>query len=363
MKYQFHEKESYIFDLLMLPQHIHYKDEVYDKMDENYDELIPEEAKIDGREFHKILLPFKERLLPYYYEAPEDHDLVALLLMTKPIIGFDTAEEYLNSLRKLSDKEILYSVYYALDYYDSDTEEDKEKSHAIATRLLDHPEEVMGFLQQLSTGNDAKWHLFSFTTNPKGMVENLIEILLEIHPIFAKVYEPKKPLVIQKGKALAQKLLESEGDGLSEISRGIIKTSLLNREEYPILVSLCNPTNLMLNAGNIHPFICWGIYLDEIFEAIKQQEENKIVERVLLFKNLGDKTRYEVIMNLARGITSTKVIASNLNVSPATISYHLNNLATAKIIYLDQVEGRYIYKINEEFLKRAVEELKKDFML
>ena len=35
----------------------------------------------------------------------------------------------------------------------------------------------------------------------------------------------------------------------------------------------------------------------------------------------------------------------------------------AKIAYLDQVEGRYIYKVNEEFLKTAIEELKKDFLL
>jgi len=27
------------------------------------------------------------------------------------------------------------------------------------------------------------------------------------------------------------------------------------------------------------------------------------------------------------------------------------------------VEGRYIYKVNEEFLKTAIEELKKDFLL
>ena len=68
-------------------------------------------------------------------------------------------------------------------------------------------------------------------------------------------------------------------------------------------------------------------------------------------------------MNLAKGVTSTKIIAKNLHVSPATISYHLNNLVTAKIAYLDQVEGRYIYKVNEEFLMTAIEELKKDFLL
>lgn len=363
LKYQFHEKESYIFDLLTLPQHIHYKEDVYQKMDENYDELIPEEAKVNVREFHKILMPYKERLLPYYYESMEDHDFIALLSMTQPIIGFEKVEDYLEHLRNLTEKELLFSVYFALDYYDSDTQENKEKSREVASRLLDHPAEVMVFLQNLSIGNDARWNLLQFSTQPRVMVEKLVDILLEIHPLFEELYESKKPLILKKGEELTQKLLKAKGDGLAEISRGIMKESLLEWKEYPILISMSNPMQLMLNTGNVHPFISWGVYLDDIFEAIKEQEENKIQERVLLFKNLGDKTRYEVVMNLAKGVTSTKIIAKNLHVSPATISYHLNNLVTAKIAYLDQVEGRYIYKVNEEFLKTAIEELKKDFLL
>lgn len=363
MKYQFHEKESYIFDLLTLPQHIHYKEDVYSKMDENYEELIPEETKVYAREFHKILLPYKERLLPYYYESTEDHDFIALLSMTHPIIGFDKVEDYLDSLKNLTEKELLHSVYFALDYYDSDTEENKEKSKVAAKRLVEHPEEVMSFLQKLSIGNDARWNLLHFSTQPQVMVGNLVDLLLEIHPQFEVLYEVKKPLILKKGIELTKKLQALEGDALSEVSRGIMKESLLNWEEYPLLISISNPMQLMLNTGNVHPFISWGVYLDDIFEAIKEQEENKIQEQVLLFKNLGDKTRYEVVMNLAKGITSTKVIAQNLHVSPATISYHLNNLVTAKIAYLDQVDGRYIYKVNEEILKAAIEELKKDFLL
>lgn len=363
MKYQFHEHESYIFDLLTLPQHIHYKEDDYEKMDENYDELIPEEAKINVREFQKILLPYKDKLLPYYYESTENHDFIYLLSMTQPLIGQESVEGYLEKLENLTERELLYSVYYALDYYERDTKEDKALSKEAAERLLEHPEEVMAFLQKLSIGNDAKWHLLNFSTQPKTMVSNLVGVLREIHPQFQKLYETKKAMVLRKGEEITQRLLSAKGDGLAEISNGIMKESILNWTTYPLVVSLSNPMQIMLNTGNIHPFIAWGVYLDDIFKAMQEQEENRVQERVLLFKNLGDKTRYEVVMSLARGITSTKVIAKNLEVSPATISYHLNNLVTAKIAYLDQVDGRYIYKVNEEFLNQAIAELKKDFLL
>ncbi len=364
MKYQFREKESYINDLLSFPGMIHYKEEELIKKDENYIDLIPEASKMTAREMQEMALPFKEKLIPFYYSASENHDFNQILGMMNPIIGYEDVSDYFRNILRKSEEEILYDVLFALDYFDHDTgEEDKEASKEKAKELVDHPERIMGWMDALSIGSDAKWQLLSFTQAPKKTVEKYQEAILEIHPVFQKYYEKFRDEVNSYARDFIRRLSETEGDSLSEVSNGIVSESLLQTDEMDIVISVVNEFAVMLNAGNEKPYISWGLKIENIFSAISKMEDNKVQERVLLFKNFGDKTRYEVIMNIAKGINSTKIIAKNLGVSSATVSYHLNNLVTAKVIYLKQSEGRYTYQVNREFIAKCIDDLKEDLML
>lgn len=364
MNYQYREKESYLCDLLSFPGMIHYKEEVLLNKDENYMDLIPESSKIIAREMHEMAIQFKEQLIPYYYAAPEDHDFNQLLGMRNPIMGYEDIGNYFADILKKTDEELLYDVLYALDRYDQDSgAEDKEASKIKARELVSHGERIMPWLNALSIGSDAKWHLLSFTQAPKKTVEKYIKVIKEIHPIFLKYYEGFKDEINAYAEDFIRRLSEIEGDSLSVVSNGIVSESHLQMEEMDMVISMVNEFAVMLNASNEKPYISWGLRIEGIFSAISKMEENKVQERVLLFKNFGDKTRYEVIMNIAKGITSTKIIAKNLGVSSATVSYHLNNLLTSKVIFLKQSEGKYTYQVNNEFIAKCIDDLKEDFLL
>jgi len=361
LKYQFREKESYLCDLLSVPGLIYYNEEELQKSDENYIDLIPESSKKRTREMQELVLPYKEKLIPFYYLTPEDHDFNQILGMMNPIIGYEEVSDYCEDILKKSEEEILYDVLLALDYYDQDTgEEDKEASKIKAKELATHREKIMPWMNSLSIGSDAKWHLLSFTQAPKKTVERYKEVMEDIHPVFVKYYEGLKEEIKTYAKDFLKRLEEEKGDRLSAVSNGIVSEALLQSEEMDIVISVVNAYMVMLNASHEKPYISWGIKVESIFNAISEMEENKIQERVLLFKNLGDKTRYEIIMNIAKGITSTKVIAKNLGVSSATVSYHLNNLVMAKIIYLKQNEGKYTYRVNHEFIGKCIKDMTED---
>lgn len=84
------------------------------------------------------------------------------------------------------------------------------------------------------------------------------------------------------------------------------------------------------------------------------------IDGVLIFKNLGDKTRYEVVKLIATGESSTKKIATALEVSSATISYHLSALVTAKIIRLDKSNNKFRYVLDWDSIESAFNSLKED---
>ena len=51
-----------------------------------------------------------------------------------------------------------------------------------------------------------------------------------------------------------------------------------------------------------------GLENGRSLQKMKEINENKTIERVQIFKNLGDKTRYEVLKLIAEGETSTKIL-------------------------------------------------------
>lgn len=361
MKYVFHEKESYIFDALQFPGMIYYKEDTIIKSEENFIEFIPESSKIAMKEMYDLILPYSEKAKMFYFEGNEDRNFIELLTLSNSFMGQENPRDYLTALLDKSDEALLYDVLYALDYFDQDTgDSDKEASKRKAEELVSKPEEIMPWLNDLSIGNDAKWQLYSFTQNPRKTLKAYIGFMEEVLPKFETFYEKYGNEAVEYGNDFVRKLGEIKGDSLSEVSNGIVSESVLIGEKIDVLITLVNSFSIMLNAGSVRPFIAWGSDIEKIFMTIKENEANQVQERVTLFKNLGDKTRYDVLMNIAKGITSTKIIAKNLGVSSATISYHLNNLVTAKLIYLAQSEGKYTYKVNHEFIGKCIKAMTED---
>ena len=58
---------------------------------------------------------------------------------------------------------------------------------------------------------------------------------------------------------------------------------------------------------------------------------------------------------------SAKEIAQMLGVSQATISYHISNLVTSKILVLDKNEGKFAYRVNFEHLESVYQAMREDF--
>ena len=152
------------------------------------------------------------------------------------------------------------------------------------------------------------------------------------------------------------------GDSLNQVTNGVLKDSSVPGETKNIFISYFNSYTIQIYSVLKPNFVAWGFMLEKFFEQLIEQNENELLERILLFKNLGDKTRYEVLKCVAKGITSTKIIAEQLGVSSATISYHLSNLATCKLITLLRQEGRYHYVVNHDLIDQCFTDLKKDLL-
>ena len=262
-------------------------------------------------------------------------------------------------MSNLNDNEILRAIIYAIELKESGANHGKESQEFVESLLKDE-NKLMGWINNLTYSGETKWQLLCFSKNPKGSLVECINTLRALKPLFEEFYKHLEEDIKSYGEDFAKKLNSFEGDALAIASNNTINNSVIDGDIAKLLISHFNGYAIQTTEFPNLNFMVWGRYLEEFFEKMKSRAESQLAERVLLFKNLGDKTRYEVLKLIAQGVTSTKIIAQKLGVSSATISYHTSNLTTSKLIVPCRQEGRIDFVVNEKYIEECFKELRKD---
>lgn len=350
--FKFYPNESKIYDYLFFPGIVNHKE---DREEDGYMEYVSKEYKELWSNIKIKLKPFKNIISKYYYE---EFSLIYLFTTTHSFFDFQEPKDYLNYLLTLDDYEILKSVIYSLEIKEN-LSNDKAATDLIESLIIDE-EKLMQWINKLSFSGETKWQILSFSKAPKKSLLELAQTMESLEPIFYEYYKSYEERLIAYGEKFISRLNSINEDSLWKITEGTLNDSLIPDDKGRFVVSCFNTYGIHLFLNSKPPFISWGYQIENFFEAKRQNQENSLMERVSLFKNLGDKTRYEVLRCIAKGITSTKLIAQQLGVSSATISYHINNLTTNKLIAPTSKEGKFDLAINYEFIEECFAELKKE---
>lgn len=337
MKTTFYLEESRLLDLLRFPKILLSKetDELYD---ESYIQFLAD--------ISKELEPYKEEI-SFFYPADDytSHDFNQILYASFTVTE---GEEhlYFKNILKL-DKDSLKSKIY--DTLLRISEETKASMPNPVT-----------LIESLDIELKHKWHLMLILENPAKYILQYSKLIETLEPIFDQFYNPIKEDVRKLGVAISNTLNTEGIKAIERISYDRIKASIFNQSDIRLLVSGIYPYSVMINPRPDYINLIWGLSIEYAFQKMLLANENKLQERVSVFKNMGDKTRYEVIRWIANGQTSIKEIAAKVGVSSATVSYHLNELINAKIVTLENQNKKYSYIIDYGFLTQLLEEFKID---
>lgn len=350
-KFVFYKKESRIQDLLLFPQCSKFE---LDDGDSNYAEYIDEAIINQYKKMEEDLKTFYPKVQNYYFKA---YSLELFIRRQYPFFGHETVHTYFDELKQLDENQILEAIFMGLIF--NDAVEEKERYDVI--ELKSNSMLFMQLMDEIEASDEEKWKIQKLIRSPKESLLSWIELVEQIEPIFNHYYDDVAERVAVYGEDLVNRFNETDHDTISDISNGMITKDLLVSKR--ILISFINCCEVRLSVKDKSPYIIWGIESEAFLKKIKEAEKEEQVNRILAYKNLGDKTRYEVLKCISNGMQSTKDIAHQLNVSSATISYHLNNLMTSKLIRLAYEDGKYFNKVNQEWIETCFEELKKDLKM
>lgn len=361
MNFEFYPKASRIYDFLHFPT-LAFSMESMNKIDNNLDDSIIDDYLQFAQRVEKKLKPYKDDIERFYTKKHlNNYYFIELISMFYSIFNYEDENEYLDMLLTLSEKEINKSIVYSLIKIDEeDTDGYSDKIIDRAEKTCENKEEVINIIKDLPIESASKWSLFLMVEEPVQYMKDYVNLMKRILPIFQEVYTSYEVEVKEYGEELVEFLNKEGAKGLEEITFSIMKSNILDSEKNNVLISMTSSYVVSLTISGKDKLVAWGLKVEEFFKAMRDLYEDKINERVQMFKNLGDKTRYEVLRLVSLGETSNKKIANEIGVSGATISYHISNLVTAKIIKLDKSDNKYGYLVNYEYLDEMIREFRED---
>jgi DNA-binding transcriptional ArsR family regulator len=362
MKFKFYPAESRIYDFLEFPAiAFGVKHFVGSKEEEKLN--VPfYAAYMDFLNNTEKRLKAYQKDIEFFYSKNflGDYDFIGLISKVNRFIGYKDERQYLDMLLQLSEREINRSIAYSIISANENMLEYSDAIMSKAELLCDSKGELLSIIKDLPTEAASKWNLFLIIEEPVKYMKTYVDLMYNILPVFKEVYKLFEDEVNNYGQYLADFLNENGAKGFEEKTYSILDPKILTSEENRILVSSVYQFAITISGVGQYNYIAWGLRVEEAFKRMKEENENRINERVNIFKNLGDKTRYDVLRLIASGVTSIKEIAQATGVSSATISYHVNNLLQAKIIKLDRTENRYGYVVDHKLLEDLIEGLMED---
>ena len=280
-----------------------------------------EEIVEEMRHMSVPLETYMDKILYFY----KDDILRMFFINVKTLLRYRSFDEYVEFLQSMD--EVLIKKQLMTSIVKQDEEE---------LVVEDKVEELVGnqfafldFLKYLPIDDTLRWNYFTIMSQPKKFVEDFISLHQTIKPIFDKVYAEYLP-ILEKSYTEFEATIREHPTILAEAFTGTKEIEEIDWTSDEISVI---PTLLLSDFYfQDSELLILGAKSLEVIEHVIQTRLDKQQERINVFKNLGDKTRYQIFCEIAKGTKSVKKIAEQLGITSATVSYHINELVLSNLV-------------------------------
>ena len=280
-------------------------------------EVIVEEM----RQMSVPLEPYKDNILYFY----KDDALRMFFVNVKNVLRYYSFEEYAKVLHSMDEEKIKKQLMTAIVKQDEEEASVEDK----ITELLGNQFAFLDFLKNLPIDDTVRWNYFTIMSQPKKFVEDFISLHQILKPIFEKVYVEYLP-ILEKSYEEFETTIQEHPTILAEAFSG---TKVIEEIDWASDEISVTPTLLLSDFYfQDSEILILGAKSLEVIQHVIQTRLDKQQERINVFKNLGDKTRYQIFCEIAKGTKSVKGIAEQLGITSATVSYHINELVLSNLV-------------------------------
>ena len=295
---------------------------------------------------------YMDKILYFY----KDDVLRMFFINVKTLLRYRSFDEYVEFLQSMD--EVLIKKQLMTSIVKQDEEE---------LVVEDKVEELVGnqfafldFLKYLPIDDTLRWNYFTIMSQAKKFVEDFISLHQTIKPIFDKVYAEYLP-ILEKSYTEFEATIREHPTILAEAFTGTKEIEEIDWTSDDISVI---PTLLLSDFFfQDSEILLLGAKSLEVIQHFIQTRLDKQQERINVFKNLGDKTRYQIFCEIAKGTKSVKKIAEQLGITSATVSYHINELVLSNLVVQGWNKKDCLKAIHTELITEVMNGLMEDSLM
>lgn len=208
------------------------------------------------------------------------------------------------------------------------------------------------FLLKLDTIEDFEVEgelIHEYISNPEHTLKRLKENVMIPSELFVeKIYKPNQDK-ISEILSLHQKDLDELGEDFYK-KRMHYVDHIQSNEVEDVYLNIIAPTGLIHDTDS-------GLLIYSHDMSIIDASGMKDFEYLEFIKAISDKKRIKIVKALNKDTLCNNDLAELLDLTPATISYHISKLVREKIINVKKGEyNKIMYSIDEEQLKKRFKE-------
>lgn len=308
-----------------------------------------------------------DRICKYFSNIEADQNYEEILYIAGLIFDGMTLEDInkaKTTIEKLEEDQLrIYTIKEIIESFEAN-------NNALEIDELDKDDNLMdtfiSYVDSVSIKESAKWNLFLICQHPRKYLLELIEIIIDSVDNFNKSFVVLNKDFLKVKNELQEKINDNN-NYISDITG--IKGIDVWGTSIKVYISMIRFSNVTIRTVSGNKIISKTEKSDYIYFGWKFMELMKISkekngERELLldrFKCLSDKSKFKILTLLKKRPMYGQEIASEMNLTTATVSYHMNALVLTEFVLIQRIDNKIFYSVNsikiEEFINVFKREL------
>lgn len=341
MAFHYSESKTNIVEQFFLPIYLYQKGEEEWGFTSKERDVLKESFAVMA-ELGTLLAPYKEQIKTYYLMGQGLSLLHAVYFqLLSQGKNPETADQVHDYCLTMSADEIRYCLKLL-----------------VISEEADQGLDIMELLELAPLKPEEKWYFSQFYRQPIESMARLVALSREL----VNLYQP----YLEKG-LVERRAYEAEFslETLFENSPTLQQTTYPHQEGKHELF-IVSPWLIRVAMYNIDgqsdgkKGVIVSCYIEKVMTARQALDEDAFVTTL---KVLSDISRYNVMVALTKPHAKNKLIAEELGITGAAVSFHTQKLLNAQLLLFSQESKTTKYKLNKSLLRDIISKIEADFQL
>lgn len=281
------------------------------------------------KEFKKNMIMEEDNEL-FLYKKNDNFSLFFLIVGV--LIRYDGNMEFFHKASENEVRKLILEVYYEIK------EEYKVEFQA------DSLKDILSFIEKQELSNENKWQFMKMLNDPKGTIDSIIKVIDNNKYAYEQAYSSIEKQLINSIEKLKKYINSGECEAINNL--------ISNEASFTIVPSLAFGVAIF----ELMDTVFVGTLIENLYKEQLKAIGNK-GELVLKLKALSDNSKLETIALLKKGPKYSSEIAESLNLTSATVSYHMSTLLEIGLVSVEKKQGKVYYNLNKIGIQKFIDDL------